>query len=296
MATNYTIQPGDTLWGICKKYFKLTNNADIANKVKEVANNNNISNVDLIFAGKTLELGSAMDTVELTGSNAPAATNPIKPAERGTDNVVLTQAQKAADERIENSKIETYDDLNNLAASSVNLFSDDTKTEAQMDEAYREYSQRLLDNYYDINKDGTVTVEEFADIERQGAQKAGEIQFNALGFEISEENAVIAQRSGNLFAKNLDMNDDGIISAEELSFFNEQADIIDGAQDGVIKNAAESAMFESVTGMNANNEDINRVVNKYLLGQELSEDEQKILEQSTDIIRKNMGKAAGLDE
>ena len=283
MATNYTIQSGDTLWGICKKYFKLTNNADIANKVKEVANNNNISNVDLIFAGKTLELGSAMDTVELTGSNAPAATNPIKPAERGTDNVVLTQAQKAADERIENSKIETYDDLNNLAASSVNLFSDDTKTEAQMDEAYREYSQRLLDNYYDINKDGTVTVEEFADIERQGAQK-------------SEENAVIAQRSGNLFAKNLDMNDDGIISAEELSFFNEQADIIDGAQDGVIKNAAESAMFESVTGMNANNEDINRVVNKYLLGQELSEDEQKILEQSTDIIRKNMGKAAGLDE
>ena len=55
-------------------------------------------------------------------------------------------------------------------------------------------------------------------------------------------------------------------------------------------------MFESFTGMNANNEDINRVVNKYLLGQELSEDEQKILEQSTDIIRKNMGKAAGLDE
>lgn len=296
MATNYTIQSGDTLWGICKKYFKLTNNADIANKVKEVANNNNISNVDLIFAGKTLELGSAMDTVELTGSNAPAATNPIKPAERGTDDVVLTQAQKAADERIENIKIETYEDLDKLAASSVNLFSAAIKTEIQMDKAYREYSQRLLNNYYDINKDGTVTTDEFADIERQGAQKAVEIQFNKLGFEIPDENAVIAQRSGNLFAANLDINADGIISAEELAFFNEQADLMDGKQDGVIKNSAESGMFEAVTGMNANNKDINRVVNKYLLGQELSEDEQKILEQSTDIIRKNMGKAAGLDE
>ncbi|MBS6554195.1 MAG: hypothetical protein KH321_09680 [Clostridium sp.] len=91
------------------------------------------------------------------------------------------------------------------------------------------------------------------------------------------------------------MNADGIISKEELAFFNENADEVDGAKDGIIQNAGETAMFKAVTGMNASDKDINRVVNKYFNGETLTADEQKILEQSTVTIRKNMSKAAGFN-
>ena len=71
------------------------------------------------------------------------------------------------------------------------------------------------------------------------------------------------------------MNADGIISKEEFAFFNENADEVDGAKDGIIKNAGETAMFKAVTGMNAGDKDINRVVNKYFNGETLTADEQK---------------------
>lgn len=71
------------------------------------------------------------------------------------------------------------------------------------------------------------------------------------------------------------------------------ADEVDGKTDGVIKNAGESSMFAAVTGMNSSDKEINRVVNKYLLGENITADEQKILEKSSIIIRNNMKKAAG---
>ena len=82
---------------------------------------------------------------------------------------------------------------------------------------------------------------------------------------------------------------------EELAFFNKNADEIDGELDGVITNAGESGMFGAITGMNAADTEINRVVNKYLSGETLTADEQKILEKSTNIIRTNMAKAAGIN-
>ena len=97
------------------------------------------------------------------------------------------------------------------------------------------------------------------------------------------------------FAQNLDFNGNGKIDAKELAFFNENADAIDGAQDGVIKNAGESGMFGAVTGSNASNPEFNRVVNKYLQGETLTAEEQQILQQCQATIRKNMGKAAGIN-
>lgn len=329
MTTNYSIKSGDTLWNICKNHYKLTNNADIAKKVQEVAKANNIDKPDLIFAGDTLKLGSA-DTVE-TGNKA---TNPIQTAAQNTPQ--LSQAQKAANVRIQNVNLKTYEDLNKLANSSVSIFGTDIKTEQQKNAAYLEYSQHLLNNYYDTNKDGKVTVEEFAAVEQKAAFTALNLQGQKVDNDaivqleqdpemlelydenkdgqISQEeytqglnkagltpinneefNNTIAQRSGNLFAKNLDMNNDGTISKEEMAFFNKNADEIDGKLDGVITNAGESGMFEAVTGANARDKEINRVVNKYLSGETLTAEEQKILEKSTNILRTNMAKAAGIN-
>ncbi len=64
MTHSYTIKSGDNLWNICKRQFNLSNNADIAKKVNEVAKANGISNPNLIFAGKKIELSDATDTLE----------------------------------------------------------------------------------------------------------------------------------------------------------------------------------------------------------------------------------------
>ena len=43
MSNNfYEVKRGDTLWGICKREFNLTNNAEIAKKVAEISKNNSI--------------------------------------------------------------------------------------------------------------------------------------------------------------------------------------------------------------------------------------------------------------
>ena len=54
-------------------------------------------------------------------------------------------------------------------------------------------------------------------------------------------------------------------------------------------------MFQAVTGMNANDKEINRVVNKFLLGEILTAEEQKTLERGTATIRNSMKNAAGLE-
>ena len=242
----------------------------------------------------------------------------------------------AASQRISLNNLKTYADLNALSKSSIKIWGDDVKTDSQKKQAYTEYSEELLLQYYDLNHDGSVTVDEFAKVEGDGsltalnlqgqkidddARLAAEKEPSLLTFydkdkdgHISKDeyekglaemdlstynnpvlNKTVATRSANLFAQNLDFNGNGKIDAKELAFFNENADAIDGAQDGVIKNAGESGMFGAVTGSNASNPEFNRVVNKYLQGETLTAEEQQILEQCQATIRKNMGKAAGIN-
>lgn len=247
---------------------------------------------------------------------------------------------KAVQTKIKLADLKTYEDLNKLANSSVSIFPTGIKTDEERKQAYTQYSEKLLQEYYDLNKDGLTTVEEFAQKEQTVSEKALKLQaqglasetiknleadkdmlafydttgdgkisaevynegLNKLGLsdlnqptELSEQEKRIAKNGANLFAKNLDMNGDGIISTKEFAFFNEQADQCDGKADGIITNAGESAMFSAVTGMNANDKEINRAVNKYLLGETLTAEEQKTLERGTITIRNAMKKAAGLE-
>ncbi len=53
---SYQIQSGDCLWSIVQQHYGLTDDTDIANKINEIAQANNIQDVNLIFEGQTLEL------------------------------------------------------------------------------------------------------------------------------------------------------------------------------------------------------------------------------------------------
>ena len=52
----YTVQSGDTLWSIVSDYYGYDNDADIASKINELAEYNNIDNPDMIYAGQILKM------------------------------------------------------------------------------------------------------------------------------------------------------------------------------------------------------------------------------------------------
>lgn len=52
----YTVKSGDTLWNIIKDYYNFNNDTDIANKLNEIVEFNNIGNPDLIFVGEYITL------------------------------------------------------------------------------------------------------------------------------------------------------------------------------------------------------------------------------------------------
>ena len=52
----YTVKSGDSLWNIIKDYYNFNNDTDIANKLNEIVEFNDIGNPDLIFVGENITL------------------------------------------------------------------------------------------------------------------------------------------------------------------------------------------------------------------------------------------------
>ena len=52
----YIVKSGDSLWSIVRKYYNLNSETDIYYKVHEVAGNNNMEDVNMIYAGDRIKL------------------------------------------------------------------------------------------------------------------------------------------------------------------------------------------------------------------------------------------------
>lgn len=52
----YTVKSGDTLWAIVRDYYGYDNDTDIANKINEIVEFNDIENPNLIYAGENITL------------------------------------------------------------------------------------------------------------------------------------------------------------------------------------------------------------------------------------------------
>ncbi len=163
---------------------------------------------------------------------------------------------------------------------SVSIFIDNMDS-AEKDYAYKKYAEALLKTY-DSVPDGKITVEEFAKKEIEDA--------NAK----SADNQLINRRCGNLLAENLDVNGDGEISVDEFTYFLKEADTEDDqvnyTQDGVITEKGESSINSQIMGTNVNDENIKAVTEKYLAGNVLSPEEQKVLNDGSKTIRAAMSK------
>ena len=310
----HNIVSGDTLWGIVKKNYNLTNNTDIANMVNKVAKANGISNPDKIYAGKTIQLVDVQEKNEDTfvrttndestsqGGAVKNVSNPVDSKddktqvttqEENNNNEVSPTVQKAIEEKLASKDLKSYDDINKAENTTVNLFAQNA-TDEEKEKAYTDFSNGILKSY-DTDGDGKVTVEEFAQKEYADNIKASELTVEKFGGEVDEKKKLASQRLGNIFAQNLDINQNGKIDTEEMNFFNKTADAMDKQQDGQISTAYEKALFSSIIGTNASNQELQAVTEKYFEGIQLTDEEQKIFDDGMKTINKSMRDMSGVD-
>ncbi len=170
-------------------------------------------------------------------------------------------------------------------SASIFLDEDVMKNSDQMEYSYEIYAQEIL-NSYNRDGDSKVTVKEM------GTAEAEHLITNGAQEDI-------AKRSGNLFAQNMDINGDGIIDIEEFKFFQKTADgmggELDGKMDGKILAGSEAVLFESIQGLIVDDKDLQKVTEKYLAGDNLTKDEQDILNKGSVTIRTAMSKSAQKD-
>ncbi|MDR1168899.1 MAG: LysM peptidoglycan-binding domain-containing protein [Heliobacteriaceae bacterium] len=202
--------------------------------------------------------------------------------------VYSKEVSAAADAKIKSFDFNTPEDIENAKNFEVSLFSPDTNTDEQKNQAYSDYAEKILNDYYDINKDGKVTKEEFEEKEFNGLQKTNEI----MGY--GDEDDISAKRMSSLYAQNMDLDFDEVISKEELAYFVKMSDKIDKKQDGVINAKFETGMAQSMLGLYSNDDKTKGIIQKYLMGETLTPEEQKIFNEASADRRISMASKAGL--
>lgn len=69
--SDYEVRRGDNLWKIVRNMLKINDNAEIQKKVKEIAELNNISNINSIFVGQHIKLSAKEETPEKPKEKVP---------------------------------------------------------------------------------------------------------------------------------------------------------------------------------------------------------------------------------
>ncbi len=210
----YTIQKGNTLWQIVKENYGLTNDTDIANKVKEIAKANNILKANSIFAGNNLNLPEsslqkAKETPVTTETSVPKAgttTFEAKPAKENMgkkfDDWVINGASKLAQgENVEDFAFVGADFLNDLKEN------DGKNARNIYNKGIRNLSESTV-ALQDKDKDGTINYEEFKTKELADYKKA---------FPNTSELPPECEDSTKKAFSNIDLNGNNKIDAEEMA-------------------------------------------------------------------------------
>ena len=171
----------------------------------------------------------------------------------------MSVAQQAAKRKVESFNGQTVPSQ----GFTVMLFGEQAST-AEKKQAYLDYSRTLMNDFYGA---ATVPIEKFIKKEMEMGKRQLGASFNPSFME----------RLLNLFTRNLNLNSDGNISAEEFAHYVELAAKVNG-ETGVITVADEGVAAELIVGVrggDGKNEGEEAVLaSRYLQGETLSVEEQ----------------------
>ncbi len=215
----YEVQSGDCLWNIVKNEYGLNNSTEISNKIYEIAKDNNISNINLIYAGSTLVLSGLYEDEKPADINETA----LK-----VDEFEKWNSTKNAEKYLQGEQIEDFQMFDFENGDYEEYFS-----------KLKDFSQEYI-NKYDKDGDKSLSKEEFIELGMSGIDFDKEY-VESLGYEYSEETAKMLEDNQksilSILYKGFNMNDQEGIQADELASQFLVADFYDdpdGRPDGKI--------------------------------------------------------------
>ena len=157
---DYLVQKGDNLWNIAKNRYNLSDNADIANKVNEIAKYNNIEDANLIFDGQTIKFKSPQsDIFKLQGEVATPKefnkwTNTLYP-----ESEIQYAKQGATDEETAQNVLQASTEYINTFGKDGNI---DFEAFLNVNKDLDTKSAQSIYSMIDMDKKGGITPDEHA--------------------------------------------------------------------------------------------------------------------------------------
>lgn len=192
----------------------------------------------------------------------------------------LRKARNAAKSSIENLKSDPDAIKKPVKYSSSSYLFCKEKKIKNAATAYADETLKIYDKEYG-NGDGQTSIEEYTKAIDDITVKNTELAYGKL----SDEEKQISQRMNELLAMSMDFDGDGFISKEEEAFINYMADGLDneeGKADGTMLYAGLNEMSNAIMGLYSDSADL---VEKYIMGEELSPQEQERLANTQKIIK-----------